>query len=188
MSKSYDLRTQGDKTAPPGLRHPEDAYWTPPEAVTALLSIERFEGAIWEPACGTGNISEVFIKGHWPVVSTDLYDWDYSRAFLTSLDFLAMDHTLAPNIVTNPPYSLCLEFLKHALELPEVHKVAFLLRLQYLEGVSRVAIYRGHRLKVYIFERRLGFMVNGKVRRMVPYAWYVFDNDDHRDLRTFDYI
>lgn len=34
-------------------------YPTPPEATRALLSVESFDGAIWEPACGDGAISEV---------------------------------------------------------------------------------------------------------------------------------
>ena len=32
-------------------RVPNDFYPTPPEAVRALLSVESFEGSIWEPAC-----------------------------------------------------------------------------------------------------------------------------------------
>ena len=32
-------------------RAAQDFYPTPPEAVKALLSVEQFEGDIWEPAC-----------------------------------------------------------------------------------------------------------------------------------------
>jgi len=37
-------------------------YPTPPEATRALLSVESFEGDIWEPACGDGAISKVLIE------------------------------------------------------------------------------------------------------------------------------
>lgn len=33
-------------------RAPFEFYPTPPEATRALLSVEKFEGNIWEPACG----------------------------------------------------------------------------------------------------------------------------------------
>ncbi|PID44236.1 MAG: hypothetical protein CSB48_02440 [Proteobacteria bacterium] len=32
-------------------RAPFEFYPTPPEAVRALLSVEQFDGSIWEPAC-----------------------------------------------------------------------------------------------------------------------------------------
>jgi hypothetical protein len=33
-------------------REPDDFYPTPPCATQALVAVERFDGAIWEPACG----------------------------------------------------------------------------------------------------------------------------------------
>lgn len=33
-------------------RAPFEFYPTPPEATRALLSVETFDGTIWEPACG----------------------------------------------------------------------------------------------------------------------------------------
>jgi len=42
--------------------------------VRALLSVETFEGSIWEPACGDGAISKVLLAAGFDVVSTDLID------------------------------------------------------------------------------------------------------------------
>jgi hypothetical protein len=42
-----------------------------------LLSVERFDGDIWEPACGDGAISKELIKAGYTVVSTDLIDRDF---------------------------------------------------------------------------------------------------------------
>ena len=40
-------------------KRPEnDFYSTDPREVEKLLEKERFEGTIWEPACGNRNISE----------------------------------------------------------------------------------------------------------------------------------
>jgi hypothetical protein len=36
-----------------------DLYETPAPAVHALLGVERFDGSIWEPACGPGAIVRV---------------------------------------------------------------------------------------------------------------------------------
>jgi hypothetical protein len=67
-------------------RADHDFYPTPPEAVRALLSVEQFDGTIWEPACGDGAISrELEAHGH-NVVSTDLIDRGYGQS---GSDFLS---------------------------------------------------------------------------------------------------
>jgi hypothetical protein len=66
-------------------RAPFEFYPTPPEAVRALLSVEKFDGPVWEPACGNGAISrELAAAGH-EVVSTDLQDYGFGRS---GIDFL----------------------------------------------------------------------------------------------------
>jgi tRNA G10 N-methylase Trm11 len=86
-------------------RHPKRAafefYPTPPEATRALLSVEVFEGDIWEPACGDGAISKVLSEAGYQVVSTDLIDRGYGAG---GHNFLKSDTPLAKNIITNPPY------------------------------------------------------------------------------------
>ena len=91
-------------------RADHDFYPTPPEAVRALLSVEQFDGTIWEPACGNGAISrELESHGH-RVVSTDLIDRSYGQS---GCDFLSaitptrvrLEHPDMRHIVTNPPYS-----------------------------------------------------------------------------------
>lgn len=82
-------------------RAPFEFYPTPPEAVRALLSVERFDGTIWEPACGDGAISKVLIEAGFQVVSTDLIDRGFGRG---GCDFLKSTRPLAKHIITNPPY------------------------------------------------------------------------------------
>ncbi|SNZ20081.1 hypothetical protein [Cohaesibacter gelatinilyticus] len=82
-------------------RAPFEFYPTPPEAVRALLSVETFDGDIWEPACGDGAISKELIKAGHNVTSTDLIDRGFGQG---RSDFLKSTQPLAKNIITNPPY------------------------------------------------------------------------------------
>ena len=91
-------------------------YPTPPEATRALLSVEQFDGSIWEPACGRGAISMVLEAAGHQVVSTDLIQRDYGTG---EIDFLRETESRAKHIVTNPPYGRGLgdAFVRHALHL-----------------------------------------------------------------------
>ena len=82
-------------------RIPNEFYPTPPEAVRALLSVEQFDGSIWEPACGEGAISKVLSAAGHQVVSTDRFAYGFGE---TGVDFLAEQTPRARHIVTNPPY------------------------------------------------------------------------------------
>lgn len=84
-----------------GRRAAFEFYPTPPEAIRALLSVEKFDGPIWEPACGNGAISKELEAAGYSVVSTDLIDRGYGRG---NIDFLKTREPLAKHIVTNPPY------------------------------------------------------------------------------------
>jgi len=96
------------------LRIPNEFYPTPPEATRALLSVERFEGSIWEPACGDGAIAKLLQSSGHSVVSTDLNDYGYG---VTGVDFLKELRPRAKHIVTNPPYGFGLAdaFVEQAL-------------------------------------------------------------------------
>ena len=92
-------------------RADHDFYPTPPEAVRALLSVEQFDGLIWEPACGDGAIARELARHGHSVHATDIVDRGYG---IGGIDFLASNvmriwhQGRAPSgthIVTNPPYS-----------------------------------------------------------------------------------
>ena len=98
------------------LRVPFDFYETPPEATRALLSVERFDGTIWEPACGRGAISKVLAAHGHSVVSTDLIHRGYG---VSGVDFMQEATPRAKHIITNPPYGggLADKFIGKALTL-----------------------------------------------------------------------
>lgn len=99
-------------------RAAHDFYPTPPEGTRALLSVERFAGSIWEPACGNGAISKVLQAHGYAVVSTDLIHRGYGTG---GINFLTEQSSRAVNIVTNPPYGrgLADSFVRHALRLTQ---------------------------------------------------------------------
>ncbi len=126
-----------------------DTLFTPPSAVKALLKVEEFKGIGWEPAAGCGNISRCFEP---PLMSSDFsdQDWTYGEK---GVDFLS-SHRNVDFIITNPPYSLGEQFVSHALECAT--KVAFLMRLQFLESQRRAELFRRSPLKaVYVFSNRV---------------------------------
>ena len=121
-------------------RQREDYYATEPKATEWLCKLERFEGRILEPSCGEGHMSEVLKKAGYDVVSRDLVDRGYGEV----ADFLDIDNLeWDGNIVTNPPYKYAQEFVEKALSIiPKRKKVAMFLKLTFLEGKARRALFR----------------------------------------------
>ncbi len=156
---------------------PEDDFYPTPEAVTrALLSVEKFDRIIWEPACGNGAISEV-LKSHGHIVhSTDLYYRDYGIA---EMDFLKSQIPLASNIITNPPFNLANKFVYHAMIDLGIMKMALLCKLAFLEGQERSKILEEtHLTRVHVFRKRIQLTRNGETPRgggMIAFAWFVWE-------------
>lgn len=144
ISKAAHAFRAGPRIAPH--RAAFEFYPTPPEATRALLSVEAFNGPVWEPACGEGHIANVLTTAGHDVVSTDLATcWGFGEG---GRDFLHERTALAPHIVTNPPYGrgLADAFVKHALELtkPTGGTVAMLLAIQSLAHPMRHGFWTGH--------------------------------------------
>ena len=159
-------------------REPYDFYSTPPEATKALLDRESFPGLVWEPACGSGAMSEVLETAGEieSVVSSDICDRGFGMA---SIDFLSAKSTGAfDHIITNPPYGRAQEFIEKALSSAK-HKVAMLLKLNFLEGQKRAQFFKEHPpARIYVFSKRLSFNKGdekSKGRGLLAYAWYVWE-------------
>ena len=119
-----------------------DYYATDPKAVEMLLEMETFAPVIWEPACGEGHISKVLQAYGYEVISTDLI----YRGFGDPEPLNFLEETLNDfegDIITNPPYSSGLEFVKRALDSVRPDgKVAMFLKVQFLEGQKRGEFFR----------------------------------------------
>jgi hypothetical protein len=174
-----------------GAREKNDFYPTPLRGVEALLGVEKFSGAVWEPACGDGAISKSFAAAGYDVLSTDLVD----RGFGTpGIDFLLEWRARAPNIVTNPPFKLAVPFVRKALELT-TGKVAMLLKVAFLEGIERSTLFASSPLaRVHVFSQRLAFVPGGTSEGraldgggMMAFAWFVWDHS-HKGPPTLGWL
>lgn len=162
-------------------RQVEDFYATDPIAAEKLLQNERFSNDIWECACGEGHLSHVFTVAGYNTRSSDLVNRNFGEAGVNFLsDEIKEWHG---DVVTNPPYKHAYEFTEKALSIVQPgNKVAFLLRLQFLEGKKRQKFFSENPPKtVYVFSSRLQCAKNGEFERMkrsggsaIAYAWFVW--------------
>ncbi len=155
-----------------------DFYPTPAWATYALIDNETFEGSIWEPACGTGSMSEVLKATGNRVFSTDVHNYGYVDCHPPTVDFLTT-RMLCDNIVTNPPYNLAEQFVRVGYTQCD-NKLCLLLRLSFLEGAGRASGLFAELppSRVWVFSERITFYPNG-VRTggsgTTAYAWFVWD-------------
>jgi len=159
-----------------------DFYSTPRQCTVDLLEREKFEGDIWECACGEGAISEVLIKNDYSVYSSDIEDRGYGNK---NINFLEQTNPF-PNIITNPPFKLGTEFCIHALKLAK-KKVALFNKLSFLEGVKRRTIFeQGYLKNIYVYSKRVDLSEEQK-GGMLAFAWFIFDKE-FQGKPTLDWI
>lgn len=160
----------------------DDLYETPPEAVRALMRVEKLPRIIWEPACGPGAIARELRNAGHGVHATDLVNYESNQQDAFGRDFL-MERTIPPKteaIITNPPFKLASEFVECALIL--CPKVIMLLRLAFLESERRTPILEnGYLARVHVFRKRLPMMHragwDGPINSNsgMAFAWFVWD-------------
>jgi hypothetical protein len=175
ITENKELKTAQSIVGTSQGRSDLDFYPTPPEATLALLDRERFDGVIWEPACGDGAMSKV-LQSYGPVISTDVFYRGFGEG---GIDFLKT-YKKVDCVITNPPFRLAEAFVRHGLEVSK-KKVAMLLKIQFLEGASRHKLFKETPLKkVYVFSKRLkGMNRDGaemKNSSMICFAWYVWEH------------
>lgn len=150
-----------------GNRVEHDFYPTPEIATVKFLEREKFEGEIWEPACGNGAMSKVIERYGYDVKSTDLIDRGFGES---GIDFLRSTYK-TKNIVTNPPFKLANKFVHHALT-HATSKVAMILRLNFLESKSRKKLFLDYPFsKLYVHVERVPFQSDNAI----AFAWFVWD-------------
>ena len=139
-NKSSVFKTIGASNHTDHERQSEDYYATEPAATDWLCKLEKFRSPILEPSCGEGHISRQLIAHGYEVVSRDLVDRGYGEV----ADFLFFNNEKWDgDIITNPPYALAQQFVEKALQMVEDgHKVAMFLKLTFLAGKSRRALFK----------------------------------------------
>lgn len=168
-----------------------DWYVEPQSATRALLNVEQFEGEIYDPACGSGNIIRACRDHGLAAVGTDIAcRWIGANE---ERDFLNPDYEpIADNIICNPPFGISLDFAKKALQVA-THKVAFIQRLCWLEGQKRAAfLERSPLARIHVFRNRI-CMPPGEKKDLpakggfIAYAWFVWDKS-HTGPATVHWI
>lgn len=155
-----------------------DWYATPRVAIDNLVLLEQFDSDIWEPACGTLDISNVLEEYGYKVRSSDLIH----RADHEVLDFLSNEvREWKGHIVTNPPFALANEFLLKSLSIiPDGYKVVFFLRIQFLEGVKRREIFNEYPpVRIWVSSRNIRCAKNADFKNASgnasTYAFFVWE-------------
>lgn len=155
-----------------------DWYVDPPWATDVLLKNEEFVGSVYDPACGIGTIPIRAWCAGLPAEGADIVD---RGAGFPVVDFLTCDlPARVDNIICNPPYKLAERFLPRALAMAR-RKVAFLLRLAFLESERRHAVFTSTPLaRVLVFSQRVSMPPGGSGAEAdggkIAYAWFVWDH------------
>lgn len=161
------------------VRETNDYYATEGKAVRLLLELEKFDGKIWECACGEGHLSEEMKRLGYDVYSSDLINRGYGE----TRDFLGIDNYLSTDmhIITNPPYKFANEFILKAMDIMQNgKKLAFFLPIRYLEGKERKNIFKKYPPKVvYVSSSRINCAKNGNFESFISsticYAWFIWE-------------
>lgn len=181
-NKNSVYKTLGASSHTDKERQKEDYYATDPKAAELLLTFEKFSKNIWEPACGEGHLSKVFLGAGYSVKSTDLIDRGFGQG---ETDFLSIDNLeWNGDIITNPPYKYAQDFIEKGLQIiPNGNKIAMFLKVQFLEGKGRKQLFLNHPPKtVYVSSSRLLCAKNAEFQKAiegggsaVAYAWFIWE-------------
>jgi len=182
---------QGGKIAggnPKNKRVENDFYATNPRALEMLLEKYDFNnGTFLEPCVGNGQLAKTINK-HYPnnkLTCVDIIDRGYKDTIVQDF-FQYNTEERFDNIITNPPYSLAKEFVEKSMELlSENGKIAMFLKIQFLEGVKRIDMFKKYPPRyIYVFSKRMATWNNGE--KLSPegknwattmcHAWFVWEN------------
>lgn len=172
-------------------RADRDYYATEPAATRWLCKLEKLVSPVLEPSCGEGHMSQVLAEEGYEVTSRDIADRGYGEV----ADFLAPDNTSwQGDIVTNPPYAFAQQFVEKALTIiPEGRKVCMFLKLTFLEGKGRAAMFEKYPpRRVWVSRSRLKCAMNGDFAgtggSATAYAWFVWEKgfDGCPEIRWFN--
>lgn len=162
--------------APRYARNANDLYETPDWCTEVLCRHVRLRN-VWEPACGPGKMVRVLEQHTGVDRASDLVDYGWNHEKGSFLDF---EGTWHGDIVTNPPYSIQDEFVRHAIDIVKRskswRKVCMLLRNEY-DSAQRDDLFKNTTIfsKKIVLTRRPRWIEGTKGSPRHNYAWFVWD-------------
>lgn len=158
-------------------RNENDFYPTPDSAIEPILEELDLSkvNSFCEPCKGSNAIGKYF---------KHIDTFDYAE-LSEGIDYLETQRDYADLIVTNPPFSVALEFLEKSLE--EARTVAYLLRLNFLGSQKRKKFWQENPpTHIFVLSKRPSF--TGKGTDSTEYAWFVWDRGDVMKRRKGVYV
>jgi hypothetical protein len=177
------FRATGNVAADVVSREENDFYPTPPDVTRALMAVEgprlRDLGSVWEPAAGDGAMAREIEAFGLPVITSDLIDRSCPGAEIRN--FYDFSITMAPAIVTNPPYCEVNardgkgRWLTHSLSLGAQY-VALFLNWDWPAAAGLAPILAQHPIsRVYVCRWKVDF--TGKGAPPQRNAWFIWDRE-----------
>lgn len=148
---------------------PQDKYYTPRWCIELLVNHIDFSKVItfMEPCAGDGRIMKYIpdrVTKWYSEIDTGT---DYFKATVGNVDL----------IITNPPFSKSIEFLKKSLL--EAKTVCYLQRLNWLGSQQRKKFWNDNTPdKIFVLSKRPQFMKEMGLKSgsdSTEYAWFIWD-------------
>jgi hypothetical protein len=167
-------------------RNKNDLYRTPPIATYLLKKYSSVPQKVVEPCAGYGNIAIELIRHGHDVRCFDLHSYDEALVPIqTGTSFLNLQKQHGyDGLITNPPYNDDLPRLIAEKAISEYKYVAFLVRLTFLEGKGRKALFdRQPPNELIFFSDRIRFdnahiepiEKKHQIGGMIAYAWVIWN-------------
>lgn len=154
-----------------------DFYPTPREVTFALMDFLKLpKQIIYEPCCGTGDISKVLkLYGH-EVISSDIRETGYGSG---NIDYLNAFPSVANCIITNPPFNIADQIILKALTEADI--VCMLLKSQYWHAKKRLKFFNDHTPR-YVLPLTWRPDFSGGGSSMMDVAWSVWVKGVHNTI------
>ena len=158
-------------------RDPLDRYYTPDAVARACVAVlPELTGRVLEPHCGGGAFARLVLAKPAASLHTGDIDPEAPGRELGSPAFLGsfLEHWETYDwVIGNPPYATAEEHCRHALRLAP--RVAFLLRLAFLESQRRISFWAEFPPHtVWVLSARPSFTFDGQTDS-AAYGWFYWE-------------
>lgn len=180
----------------PRLGGPDDFYATPAWCVRRLLERDLSDlSAYADPCAGDGAIMRAAaafgVNGTWRAVECratarrELESAGCGSVVIADFLELAEADRDTQAVVTNPPYSLAEEFIRHAAKIYPCARSAWLVRLGFLASEKRQSLWRDvGQPDVLVLPNRPSFTPDGKTDS-ADYCWIVLSHTEPKATGLF---